>query len=102
MQAAGVLFPVVKIFLGAGLPGRLLWGQARKPKEIAMRSCKWLVLLYGTFPLWTLLENIEVMADSKVPEPADLIVHNAKVVTVDEKFSLAEAVAIRGEHIVAV
>ena len=33
---------------------------------------------------------------------ADLIIHNAKVVTVDAKFSLAEAVAIRGEKIVAV
>lgn len=35
-------------------------------------------------------------------DPADLIVHNAKVVTVDAKFSLAEAVAARGGKIVAV
>src|SRR5437879_3715496 len=34
--------------------------------------------------------------------PADLIVHRAKVVTVDAKFSLAEAVAVRGGKIVAV
>lgn len=34
--------------------------------------------------------------------PADLIVHNAKVVTVDPKSSIAEAVAIRGGRILAV
>ena len=28
--------------------------------------------------------------------PADLIVHNARVLTVDSKFSIAEAVAVRG------
>lgn len=33
---------------------------------------------------------------------ADLIIHNAKVVTVDAKFSIAEAVAIEGGKIVAV
>jgi predicted amidohydrolase YtcJ len=35
-------------------------------------------------------------------QPADLIVHHAKVVTVDAKFSTAQAVAIRGGRIVAV
>lgn len=35
-------------------------------------------------------------------EPADLIVHRACVVTVDARFSLAEAVAVRGGKIVAV
>ena len=35
-------------------------------------------------------------------DPADLIVHNAKVVTVDAKFSVAQAVAVRGGKIVAV
>jgi predicted amidohydrolase YtcJ len=34
--------------------------------------------------------------------PADLIVHNGKVLTVDAKFSTAEAVAVRGGKIVAV
>src|SRR4051812_27689764 len=34
--------------------------------------------------------------------PADLIVHNARVVTVDEKFSLATAVAVRDGKILAV
>lgn len=35
-------------------------------------------------------------------DPADLIVHNAHVVTVDAKFSTAEAIAIRNGRIVAV
>ena len=35
-------------------------------------------------------------------EPADFILRNAKVVTVDAKFSLAEAVAVRGDKILAV
>ncbi len=34
--------------------------------------------------------------------PADLIVHNGKVLTVDAKFSTAEAVAVRGGKVVAV
>jgi predicted amidohydrolase YtcJ len=35
-------------------------------------------------------------------EPADLIVHNGKVLTVDAKFSTAEAAAVRGGKVVAV
>lgn len=35
-------------------------------------------------------------------DPADLIVYHAKVVTVDAKFSVAEAVAVKGGRIVAV
>jgi predicted amidohydrolase YtcJ len=35
------------------------------------------------------------------PEPADLIIHHAQVVTVDEKFAIVQAVAIRGDRIVA-
>ncbi len=35
-------------------------------------------------------------------EPPDLILRNAKVVTVDARFSLAQAVAVRGDKIVAV
>jgi predicted amidohydrolase YtcJ len=35
-------------------------------------------------------------------EPPDLILHHGKIVTVDERFSLAEAIAVRGERIVAV
>ena len=35
-------------------------------------------------------------------ESADLILHNAKVLTVDNNFSVAEAVAIKGDRILAV
>ena len=35
-------------------------------------------------------------------EPADLIVHKAKVVTVDAKFHIAEAVAVKDGRILAV
>lgn len=38
----------------------------------------------------------------RAAEPADFIIRNAKVATVDNKFSLAEAVAVRGEKILAV
>jgi predicted amidohydrolase YtcJ len=36
------------------------------------------------------------------PAPADLVLHRGKVVTVDEKFSIHEAVAVRGDKIVFV
>ncbi|MBC7818318.1 MAG: amidohydrolase [Planctomycetaceae bacterium] len=35
-------------------------------------------------------------------DPADLIVHHAKVVTVDPQFRIVEAIAVRGERVVAV
>jgi len=37
-----------------------------------------------------------------VSGPADLIIYNAKVITVDPKFSVAKAIAIRGDKIIAV
>ena len=41
-------------------------------------------------------------ADDKVAGPADLIVHHGKVVTVDDQFRIAEAVAVKDGRIVAV
>ncbi len=38
----------------------------------------------------------------RAAEPADFILRNAKVATVDDQFTLAEAVAVRGEKILAV
>jgi predicted amidohydrolase YtcJ len=35
-------------------------------------------------------------------EPVDLVVSNGKIVTVDERFTIAQAVAVRGDRIVAV
>src|SRR5207245_1266186 len=48
------------------------------------------------------LAALLLIAPQPLAPPADLIVHRAKVVTVDAKFSLAEAVAVRGGKIVAV
>jgi predicted amidohydrolase YtcJ len=45
---------------------------------------------------------ISFATHSSAADPADLIIHNAKVVTVDAKFSIAEAVAARNGRIVAV
>src|SRR5262249_9688597 len=56
--------------------------------------------LFCTFPLLTLLERLE--AHEKAEEVADLIIYHAKVLTVDEKFSVAEAVAVKGDRIQAV
>jgi len=35
-------------------------------------------------------------------EPPDLIVHHAQVVTVDARFSMAEAIAVKGDRLIAV
>ena len=53
--------------------------------------------------LAVLATQIEITpAYEQQAEPADLIVHHAKVLTVDAKFSIAEAIAIKGDRIVAV
>jgi predicted amidohydrolase YtcJ len=39
---------------------------------------------------------------SDVASPADLILSNGKIVTVDERFTIAQAVAVRGQRVVAV
>jgi predicted amidohydrolase YtcJ len=41
-------------------------------------------------------------ADDAAPDTADLIVHHAKILTVDANFSIAEALAIAGDRILAV
>src|SRR5215469_13837019 len=42
-------------------------------------------------------------AAAKEPLPtADVIIYNAKVLTVDAKFSVAQAIAIKGNHILAI
>jgi len=53
----------------------------------------WLCLA-AAFPVVTLLEHVHIYAGTD--GDADLIIHNAKVVTVDAKFSIAQAVAIKG------
>src|SRR3712207_5238475 len=42
------------------------------------------------------------LAPAQAGREADLIVHNARVVTVNERFQIAQAVAVRGGRVVAV
>ena len=46
-----------------------------------------------------LLTGISMAAQA---QPADTILVNGKIVTVDERFTIAESLAIRGERIIAV
>jgi len=43
-----------------------------------------------------------VSSDLAASGPADIILSNGKVITVDEKFTMAQAVAIKGERVLAV
>lgn len=58
-------------------------------------------LLFLALPGLTFLEKLDAQekAEEKI---ADLILHHAKVLTVDEKFTVAEAVAIKGDRILAI
>lgn len=58
-----------------------------------MRRSTW-VMLFVLFAGWT--------ATLDAAEPADLVLHHGKIVTVDEDFSMAEALAVRGDRILAV
>ena len=61
---------------------------------------RWLI----TFALLGIVTTqVEIIpAEGDKPAPADVIIHHAKVLTVDAKFSIAEAIAIKGDRIVAV
>lgn len=67
-----------------------------------------LLLLWGAFPALTLLENVEIVvaevvqAGDGAEKPADLVILNGKVVTLDTKNRVVQALAIRGGRIVAV
>jgi len=59
---------------------------------------RYLLLIALIFPFF-----VEVTpAYEHQAEPADLIIHHAKVLTVDAKFSIAEAIAVKGDRILAV
>jgi predicted amidohydrolase YtcJ len=49
-----------------------------------------------------ILANVEITPADDGPEPADLIVHNAQVITMDARGTIAEAVAVKGDRILAV
>ncbi|MCU0877671.1 MAG: amidohydrolase [Pirellulaceae bacterium] len=61
--------------------------------------CFWLAPI-GSLLSLALLAGIQAFASAA--EPPDLILHHGKIVTVDREFSIREAIAIRGEQIVAV
>ena len=62
-----------------------------KPRTILVAVASVLVALAGARSL------------AQAPQPpADLILSNGKIITVDERFSIAQAVAIQGDRIVAV
>ena len=43
-----------------------------------------------------------IVSGAQQPAPADTILTNGKIITVDDQFSIAQAVAVRGDRIVAV
>jgi hypothetical protein len=50
-----------------------------------------------------IVTQIEIVpAGDRKAEPADLILHHAKVLTVDAKFTIADAIAIKGDRVLAV
>jgi predicted amidohydrolase YtcJ len=52
--------------------------------------------------LASLLALAAAVAPQAQQPPADMILTNGKIITVDDRFSIAQAVAVRGERIVAV
>ena len=52
--------------------------------------------------IWSAVVACHLCANlTATAQPPDLIVHHGKIATVDDKFSLVEALAVRGERIVA-
>ena len=69
-------------------------------KQISM-VCFWLAIL--AFAVHVLpISPIDSLAAAGSDSMADRILYNGKVVTVDSKFSIAEAVAIKDDKIIAV
>jgi predicted amidohydrolase YtcJ len=63
-------------------------------------ALKWF-LLFAAFVLLNPV-RVEIVANEGPAEAADLIVHHAKVLTVDKDFRVAEALAVKGDKILAV
>ena len=61
---------------------------------------RWLFAAALAIGLFTQIEITP--ADAQKIEPADLVIHHARVLTVDAKFSITEAIAIKGDRILAV
>lgn len=58
--------------------------------------------LYGLALVCSLVFSVGRLAAQQSRQPADIILNNGKILTVDQNFSIAEAVAIRGNQIAAV
>lgn len=60
--------------------------------------------MFTVIRVWVSLAAAILVAGSlaRAADEPDLILHHGKIVTVDEKFSVAEALAVRGERITAV
>jgi predicted amidohydrolase YtcJ len=61
---------------------------------------RWLLVLIAVYLFTNVEFGYEAPAQEKLPA-ADLIVHHAKVITVDTKFHVAQAVAVQGDRILA-
>lgn len=62
---------------------------------------RWFLAL--TLLVVVIVTQVEITpANDKKPEFADTVLHHAKVLTVDAKFTIAEAIAIKGDRILAV
>jgi len=73
------------------LPAQMQLGRSKMPA------------LVGTFGMVVLLALVGPTATLRAQQPVpDLILSNGKIITVDERFSIAQAVAIKGDRIVAV
>ena len=69
-----------------------------------MKSLKYVLLVAGLVSLSLVLRAQQPAASqgAGAAGPADTILTNGKIITVDETFSIAQAVAVRGSRIVAV
>lgn len=72
-----------------------------------MGHLTWKALAAGVFCALTAASTLQAQqpasaSGSGVAGVADFTLSNGKIITVDEKFSIAQAVAVRGDRIVAV
>src|SRR5439155_6763235 len=67
-------------------------------RTLIMKHFAWLLVpLFAAF-----FVRIEVVADAPPEKAADVIYHHAKILTMDEKFTIAAAIAVKGDKILAV
>jgi hypothetical protein len=63
-----------------------------------MTPVRWKLILLGAL---VALAGAAMMTTAQQP-PADVILSNGKIITVDDRFSIAQAVAVRGDRVVSV